>query len=280
MPEDLPLAFASHATSKLTSADDLFQIGTLGFRGEALASIGSIAQVALQSRPADQPFGAVIACNGGELSAVRAWNGSPGTRIEVRHLFYNTPVRRKFLRTVSTELGHISEVFTRLALPPTAPHLTLAHNGKLLHEVPFSIDLLDRIALLVGRDLQERLCPVEVEDGPVKLSGYLADPACDRSSPQGQFWYVNGRWLRDRGLSQALQDAYRGLLMTGRYPVAFLFLDLPPEQVDVNVHPAKAEVRFRDRAEPPGRRPRAGADPPAPAAARPARPAALGSFQS
>jgi DNA mismatch repair protein MutL len=246
LPEDLPLAFASHATSKLQSADDLFQIGTLGFRGEALASIGSIAQVTLQSRLAEQPFGAEIACNGGELSPVRAWNGSPGTRIEVRHLFYNTPVRRKFLRTVSTELGHISEVFTRLALPPTAPHLTLTHNGKLLHEVPFSIDLLDRIALLVGRDLQERLYPVEVEEGPVKLSGYIADPACDRSSPQGQFWYVNGRWVRDRGLSQAMQDAYRGLLMTGRYPVAFLFLELPPDQVDVNVHPAKAEVRFRD----------------------------------
>src|SRR5262249_53816371 len=131
-------------------------------------------------------------------------------------------------------------------LPPTAPHLTLTHNGKLLHEVPFSIDLLDRIALLVGQDLQERLYPVEVEDGPVKLSGYIADPACDRGGPQGQFWYVNGRWVRDRGLSQALQDAYRGLLMTGRYPVAFLFLELPPDQVDVNVHPAKAEVRFRD----------------------------------
>jgi DNA mismatch repair protein MutL len=246
LPDDLPLAFASHATSKLQSADDLFQIGTLGFRGEALASIGSIAQVALQSRPTDQPFGAEIACNGGELSPIRAWNGSPRTRIEVRHLFYNTPVRRKFLRTVSTELGHISEVFTRLALPPTAPHLTLTHNGKLLHEVPFSIDLLDRIALLVGQDLQERLYPVEVEDGPVKLQGYIADPASDRSSAQGQFWYVNGRWLRDRGLSQALQDAYRGLLMTGRYPVAFLFLELPPDQVDVNVHPAKAEVRFRD----------------------------------
>src|SRR5262249_6368002 len=131
-------------------------------------------------------------------------------------------------------------------LPPTAPHLTLTHNGKLLHEVPFSIDLLDRIALLVGQDLQERLYPVEVEDGPVKLSGYIADPACDRGGPQGQFWYVNGRWVRDRGLSQALQDAYRGLLMTGRYPVAFLFLELPPNQVDVNVHPAKVEVRFRD----------------------------------
>ena len=118
--DDLPLAFASHATSKLASADDLFRIDTLGFRGEALASIGGVAQVTLQSRPHDEPCGAQVACNGGDLSEVRPWNGSPGTRIEVRHLFYNTPVRRKFLRTPSTEMGHISETFTRLSLAQRA----------------------------------------------------------------------------------------------------------------------------------------------------------------
>src|SRR5437899_6414604 len=114
--DDLPLAFASHATSKLQTADDLFRIGTLGFRGEALNSIGGVAQVSLQSRPPEQPCGAEITCHGGQLSPARAWNGSPGTRIEVRHLFYNTPVRRKFLRTMSTEMGHVCEAFTRLAL--------------------------------------------------------------------------------------------------------------------------------------------------------------------
>ena len=114
--DDLPLAFASHATSKLHDADDLFRVGTLGFRGEALASIGGVAQVTLQSRPPDQPCGAEIACHGGELVPVRPWNGSPGTRIEVQHLFFNTPVRRKFLRTTATEMGHVSEAFTRLAL--------------------------------------------------------------------------------------------------------------------------------------------------------------------
>src|ERR1700682_1265168 len=114
--DDLPLAFASHATSKLAGADDLFRIGTLGFRGEALASIGGVAQVTLQSRPPGRPCGAEITCHGGALSTVRDWNGTPGTRIEVRHLFYNTPVRRKFLRTTPTEMGHVAEVFTRLAL--------------------------------------------------------------------------------------------------------------------------------------------------------------------
>ena len=129
--EDLPLAFASHATSKLRGADDLFRVGTLGFRGEALASIGGVARVTLQSRPAGLSCGAALTCEGGELSPVRPWNGAPGTRIEVRHLFYNTPVRRKFLRGPSTEMGQVSEVFTRLALSQLSLHLTLKHNNKL-----------------------------------------------------------------------------------------------------------------------------------------------------
>src|SRR4051812_10404697 len=139
--EDLPLAFASHATSKLAGADDLFAIGTFGFRGEALASVGGVAQVALQSRPQGRPYGAEVTCHGGSLSAVRPWNGAPGTRVEVRHLFFNVPVRRKFLRGPAAEMGHVAEVFTRLALSPTAPHLTLRHNGKPVHEVPLSADL-------------------------------------------------------------------------------------------------------------------------------------------
>jgi DNA mismatch repair protein MutL len=244
--EDLLLAFASHATSKLQTADDLFRIGTLGFRGEALASIGGVAQVTLQSRPTGEPCGAEIACNGGELSPVRAWNGAPGTRIEVRHLFYNTPVRRKFLRTVSTEMGHLCETFTRLALSQPAQHLTLRHNGKQVYEVPLSADLLDRIRLFFGAEVSDQLYPVEAELGDVKLHGYIADPACERGNAKMQYLFVNGRWVRDRSLGHALQEAYRGLLMTGRYAVAFLFLELPADQVDVNVHPTKAEVRFRD----------------------------------
>jgi DNA mismatch repair protein MutL len=245
-PEDLPLAFARHATSKLQGAADLFRIGTLGFRGEALAAIGGVAQVTLQSRPPELPHGAEITCRGGQLSPVRAWNGAPGTRVEVRHLFYNTPVRRKFLRTVGTEMGHVSEVFTRLALSPLTPHLTLRHYGKPVYEVPLSADPLDRIALFFGPEVSDSLYAVEGQHGDVGLQGYVADPACERGHVGMQYLYINGRWVRDRVLSQALQEAYRGLLMAGRYPVAFLFLEVPPDQVDVNVHPAKAEVRFRD----------------------------------
>src|SRR5437870_8683076 len=155
LADDLPLAFASHATSKLADDDVLFRIGTLGFRGEALASIGGVAQVTLQSCPAAETSGAEITCHGGVLSPVKAWNGSPGTRIEVRHLFYNTPVRRKFLRTTATEIGHICEMFTRLALAQPELHLTLRHNGKDVYEVAAAASLLERLGLFFGAEVRE-----------------------------------------------------------------------------------------------------------------------------
>jgi DNA mismatch repair protein MutL len=259
--DDLALAFTSHATSKLSSADDLFHIETMGFRGEALASIGGVAQVTLQSRPHDESCGAMITCNGGEISEVRPWNGAPGTRIEVRHLFYNTPVRRKFLRTPSTEMGHISEAFTRLSLAHSRSifesdvergvraeglHLTLRHNDKTVYDIPASMALLDRIASFFGPEVSNQLYAIQGYQGAATLTGYIADPACDRGTARMQYLFINGRWVRDRTLGHAVQEAYRGLLMTGRYAVAFLFLDLPPQEVDVNVHPTKAEVRFRE----------------------------------
>jgi len=245
-PDDLQLALASHATSKLSNADDLFRIGTLGFRGEALASIGGVAQVTLQSRPADLPCGAEIYCHGGEMSPIKPWNGSPGTRLEVKHLFFNTPVRRKFLRTTSTELGHITESLTRLALAYPSLHFTLKHNGKLMHEIPATAGLLDRIGLFFGAEVRKAMHEVHAERGPARLAGYIANPACDRGNAKLQYLFLNGRWIRDRSLGHAVQEGYRGLLMTGRYAVSFLFLELPPELVDVNVHPTKSEVRFRD----------------------------------
>ena len=245
-PDDLPMALASHATSKLTSADDLFQIATLGFRGEALASIGGVAQVTLQSRQADQAVGAEISCSGSVLSPVRPWNGPTGTRIEARHLFYNTPVRRKFLRTISTEMGHISEMFTRVALPQTGLHMTLRHDGREVYEVAASTGLQERLTSFFGAELRDKLYDIDVRGGPARLHGFVADPSFDRGNARMQYLFLNGRWIRDRSLGHALQEAYRGLLMTGRYAVAFLFLEMPPDLVDVNVHPTKSEVRFRD----------------------------------
>jgi DNA mismatch repair protein MutL len=244
--DDLALAFSNHATSKLANADDLFCVRTLGFRGEALASIGGVGHVTLQSRPTDAAIGAEISCRGGELAGPRPWNGTPGTRIEVRHLFFNTPVRRKFLRSPATEIGHICETYTRLALARPDLHLTLRNNGKQVYEVPAAASLLDRIGLFFGKDVRDRLYALDAIQGPAHLYGFVADPACERGSAKLQYLFLNGRWIRDRALLHALQEGYRGLLMTGRYAIGFLFIDLPPDQVDVNVHPTKAEVRFRD----------------------------------
>ena len=244
--DDLVLAFANHATSKLATADDLFCVRTMGFRGEALSSIGGVARVTLQSRAAGAESGAEVVCHGGELSGPRPWNGSPGTRIEVRQLFYNTPVRRKFLRSPATEIGHICETFTRIALARPGLHLTLRHNGKLVYEVPPVSTLLDRVGLFLGRDVRDKLYAIDAPQGPAHLYGFIADPGCDRGNAKLQYLFLNGRWIRDRSLLHALQEGYRGLLMTGRYAIGLLFIDLPPEQVDVNVHPTKAEVRFRD----------------------------------
>jgi DNA mismatch repair protein MutL len=245
-PDDLELAFSNHATSKLVGADDLFAVRTMGFRGEALASISGVAHVHLQSRQTDDNSGSEISCRGGELAPIRAWNGAAGTRIEVRHLFYNTPVRRKFMKTPATEMGHICEIFTRIALARPGIHLTLNHNGKTVYEIAASADLPERIGVFFGQAVRDQLYAVDITQGPAHLFGYIADPACDRGNARTQYLFLNGRWIRDRSLGHALQEGYRGLLMVGRYAVAFLFLEVPVDQVDVNVHPTKSEVRFRD----------------------------------
>ncbi|MCE9530799.1 MAG: DNA mismatch repair endonuclease MutL, partial [Planctomycetes bacterium] len=216
------------------------------FRGEALASIGGVARVTLQSRATGREEGAELICNGGDMSAVRPWNGSPGTRIEVRHLFFNTPVRKKFLKTHSTELGHIVEKVQRIALAYPHLHLVLRHNEKMVREVPATASLPERIGLFFGDEVREKIYALDVEQGPARLTGFVADPSLERGNAKLQYLFLNGRWIRDRSLGHALQEAYRGLLMVGRYPVGFLFLTLPPDQVDVNVHPTKTEVRFRD----------------------------------
>jgi len=245
-PEEVALAFMPHATSKLAGADDLFHIETLGFRGEALASIGSVAQCALRSRTADQPTGRQVHVDGGRLGEVTECGGPPGTVIEVRRLFYNTPVRRKFMRTVQTEMSHIVESFTRIALAHPEIQMTLRHNGKEVFELPAHDQLPQRLALFFGRELADALLPIEVSGRGITLRGYVARPTQSRASGNLQYLFLNGRYIRDRQCLHAVREAYRGLLMTGRQPIVFLFLEMDPGSVDVNVHPTKIEVRFRD----------------------------------
>jgi DNA mismatch repair protein MutL len=244
--DELELAVASHATSKIASADDLFSVVTLGFRGEALASIAEISRLTLRSRTADSQGGAEIEVAGGKASPVVPCGCPVGTSIEVRNLFYNTPVRRKFLRTTQTELGHVSEAFARIALALPAIHFTLKHNDRPVFDLPGSSDWLDRIGRVVGRQIAGHLIAVDSVDGPVRLSGYVAHPSQSRSNTRMQYLFLNRRHIRDRALQHALAEAYRGLLTTGRQAIGFLSLELPAEMVDVNVHPTKLEVRFTD----------------------------------
>jgi DNA mismatch repair protein MutL len=245
--DELPLAVRSHATSKLTSPDDLYCVETFGFRGEALASIAAVSELRLQSRPANQPNGAVLEVRFGVGEAVAMCGCSPGTQVEVRNLFANLPVRRKFLKSKATELGQITESVTRIALARPGLQLRVFHNDKLVLERPADLDRRETIALWFHQELANRgLYEIQSAHDAVRISGMIADPHFDRPDSRWQYLFVNGRFVRDRSLNHAITEAYRGLVMTGRYPVAFIFIDIEPKQVDVNVHPMKLEVRFQD----------------------------------
>jgi DNA mismatch repair protein MutL len=245
-PEDLVLAFQPHATSKLIEADDLYRIQTLGFRGEALAAIAEISKVRCQTRHAEAGQGSELSIEGGVFGPVKACGCPTGTVMEIRNLFFNTPVRRTFLKSDTTEAGHVVEMFSRIALAHPEIHLTYRSGGKIVHDLPPVSGTRERIAVFFGRELAESLLWVEGRLDEMHLWGYVAHPSQSRSTAKGQFLFLGGRYVRDRSLSHALNEAYRGLLMVGRMPVAFLHLDIPPEEVDVNVHPTKVEVRFRD----------------------------------
>ncbi|MCG8583183.1 MAG: DNA mismatch repair endonuclease MutL, partial [Pirellulales bacterium] len=242
----LPLAVSSHATSKIADADDLFRVSSFGFRGEALASIAEVSRMSIRSRTHEADAGAQLDIVGGNREAIEPCASAPGTTIEVGNLFFNTPVRRKFLKTTQTEMGHAIEAFTRMALGTPGAHFTLRHNQRTVHDLPRVDDWKDRIAAIYGAELAADLIWVESNDDNTRVHGYAANPTHSRANNRMQYLFINGRFVRDRALQHALGEAYRGLLLTGRYPVAFLAIDLPAARVDVNVHPTKMEVRFED----------------------------------
>jgi DNA mismatch repair protein MutL len=249
--DELPLAVTAHATSKLRTAEDLDRIGTLGFRGEALASIGEVARLTLRSRQADTT-GAAITVDGGRMDEVMPDGCAIGTTVEVRQLFGNVPARRAFLRAAQTEWAHAAEAFVRTALAHPSVAFTLSHQPsassrpRRVHDLPSATTWRERIAGLFGHELADRLLEVEADDGEIAVSGYVGRPEDDMASSRLQHLFVAGRPFRDRSILHSVQEAYRGLLLSGRQPIAFLRFDLPPDAVDVNVHPAKMEVRFRE----------------------------------
>ncbi len=243
---DAELAFFPHATSKISGEDDLFNIQTMGFRGEALASIASISHAAIRTRRADDDAGWEISAEGETVNPPAPCPAAVGTTVAIRDLFFNTPARRKFLKTTNTEFGHITEQLVRLALPQPRVAFSLRHGNREVLNLPATDSTLRRIGNLFTADLADCLLPINERNGEIGIAGYLAPPSAARSSAKWQYIFINGRYIRDRLISHALREAFRGLLAPAKYPVVFLFVEIDPAEVDVNVHPTKIEVRFRN----------------------------------
>jgi DNA mismatch repair protein MutL len=247
--EELPVAICRHATSKIAALDDLAAITTLGFRGEALPSIGSVSRLRVISHPADADRAAEIAVDGGAATQVRPAAHPAGTTVEVRDLFFNIPARRKFVRSAATETGHIARLLERLALSRPDVSFRLRSGERVLLDAPAPAREPvgeERIAQVLGKDFVASLIPVDHASGSVQLTGWIGLPTASRAQPDQQFWFVNGRSVRDKLLASAVRLGYRDVLYHGRHAAYVLHLSLDARLVDVNAHPAKLEVRFRD----------------------------------
>ncbi|MGB6976978.1 MAG: DNA mismatch repair endonuclease MutL, partial [Gammaproteobacteria bacterium] len=249
-PEDLPLAIQPHATSKIFTFDDLQQVKSLGFRGEALASIRAVSRLTISSRIAEQTSGWCLRTEGytSELAVVPIAHPI-GTTIEVRDLFFNTPARRKFLRTERTELEQIQEMIRRIGLSHFEVGIVLQHQQRRIWQwsaAHSQIEKEQRVAAICGTTFIENALAIEAQTTGLRLSGWVGLPTIARSQADGQYFYVNGRMVRDKLLNHAMRQAYHDVIYQQRYPTFVLYVELAPDQVDVNVHPTKQEVRFRD----------------------------------
>lgn len=244
-PAEIPLAVARHATSKINAAEDLFHIRTLGFRGEALSSIGAVSRMRITSQNIGQKIGSVVLVEGGKTISINPIGGVSGTVVQVNDLFYNTPARLKFLKRDLTEKQQIDGLVTRysLAYPDKAIHLD--HDGKTVLQTTGNGNRREILAQLYGVDLARQLLEVIFEEGKSTITGFISPISVNRSNRKDITFFVNGRWVQDTALISALLKAYQTYLMVGRYPLSILFIEIDPEDVDVNVHPAKSEVRFK-----------------------------------
>lgn len=248
--DEVELAFARHATSKLRSVDDLDHIGTLGFRGEALASIAAVSQLEMSTRAAGEDLGVALRLVGGEIVHRQPTGRPPGTRVSVENLFFNVPARRKFLRSPLTEAGHIQELVTFYALAYPDRRFSLTHDGRQILLTTGSGTLRDVLVEAMGVDIAGQLIPLDQEasgdvEGYVHVSGFISPPSLTRANRSNMIFFVNGRWIRDRSLAYAVVQAYHTMLPAGRFPISIIHITLDPSEVDVNVHPTKSEVRFR-----------------------------------
>jgi DNA mismatch repair protein MutL len=245
--EDALLALERHATSKIATDEDLFSLSTLGFRGEALPSIASVSRLTISTRTIDNVEGTEIYAEGGRIKEVKECGMAAGTVIAVRNLFFNTPARLKFMKSAETEGGHVGELLTRLAVSRPDVRFTYINDGKVVFRA-LDADLKERVATMLGRPVAGAMHPVSYEDQTgLKVSGLVAAPECSRSAGSHLYTYINGRFIRDKVVQHAVLQAYRNFMERGRYPVVAVFIEIPPGEVDVNVHPTKHEVRFREQ---------------------------------
>ena len=242
--DDALLALERYATSKIASDTDLFSIRSLGFRGEALPSIAAVSRFTIVTREKRSDAGTEIRVSGGKIEQVADIGAPPGTMITVENLFFNTPARRKFMKSVTTEMGHVADIVAAIALGRPEVYFRLMHDGRILKSWPAAADRLDRVADVLGAKLRGDLYPVARNTEFGAIDGWVSDPKQFRSTSRGVFIFVNGRHVRDRVIQHALFAGYRQRLVKGQYPVATLFITIPYDQVDVNVHPTKNEVRF------------------------------------
>ncbi len=244
--DDLPVAFLPHATSKVRTSDDLDGIVTMGFRGEALASIASVSQISIVSRTEDSIQANRLGIDCGDRDEIVPCSGDIGTTVEVRNLFYKLPARRKFLRTANTEMGHINEFFTRIALANKELDMMLIHNGRELQRLSPSQTIAQRVGQLFGPEICDGLIEAKSDEKSMRIFALIGKPAKARGNNKYQYIFLNNRYIRDRFISHAMKEAYRGLMEPNKYPVVFLFIEMDPSDMDVNVHPTKIEVRFHN----------------------------------
>ncbi len=245
-PEDVPVALQRYATSKIQRSEDLFAIQTLGFRGEALPSIAAVSQMTIKSRVPKSVSGTQALCEGGEIRSIAEVGCPVGTEVEVKNLFYNIPVKRKFVKSIQTELRHSLNHFLRLSLAHPSVSFKIVHEGRLLYEYVKTDSARVRVEAILGREMTSHFQPIEFEEGEIRLRGFASLPSFSKGNGDGIYLYVNRRFVKDRIIYKAIVEAYRHLIPSGRFPAVILFMTLPPSAIDVNVHPTKAEVKFKD----------------------------------
>ena len=245
-PEEVPVALQRYATSKIRKAEDLYAIDTLGFRGEALPSIAAVSQMTIKTRVPHSLSGVRMLCEGGEIKSFLEVGCPVGTEVEAKNIFFNIPVKRKFLKSIQTELRYSLNHFLRLSLSRPSISFKFIHDGRILCEHPKTESPIVRIEAILGREIYHHLQPVGFEDGEIRITGFASLPSFSKGNADGIYLYVNRRFIRDRMIYKAVLDAYRHIIPAGKFPVVILFLTLPPSAIDVNVHPTKAEVKFKE----------------------------------